>query len=952
MLTGCFKQFKCLQHLKMLKREQGNYFFKHCRSLSVLFYCCVFIKLVNGYSLKNCTVRGSLKYAQNINVFCNKRSLHAVPVKIPDRTTYLDISCNVICKINRRDLTQLFNLSCLIATHNKIQEVEEGAFSSLVALQELNLAYNKLRNITGGLFQNLVNLTVLHLNENLITNINSSSFDPLISLKTVNLSRNHLGHINKVHPLFLLPQLQELHIGSNGITSFQTSEVSNISLRLEVLDLFQNPLKVFSITADIFPHLDSLVLAFVNENMTWDVQDKRYFQSVKSLNLNGVQMPPEKITGLLQTFNSSLASLWLHHLGEGKVKALIKNVCLIDSLKILSLQGNNISSISKDEMQFCTQLTQLDLSNNRLFTVPEVISNLPGLHILDLTFNAIKTIRCIDFANLTQLRVLQIYTNAVSSIEDCAFRDLRNLATLMIGSNKLSFKGYLKKGLQKLKSLDLAHNNLDSLHKGDFESLRSLKNLSLQDNQLSFIEPGAFNGLNNLIFLNLQSNKISQNSIKDLVFSGLPNLKILLLNNNYISYESQEALVHPPFQYLNKLKTLNIFSQGHKGMRNLPSNFFEGLRSLEELQAENLNIYSLHPDTFTYTPYLWVLDLSRNELISLSKEILLPLQVLKTLHLSKVGLQSLDFLIQANLSKLHLLHVSKNALSVINETVIHSLPTLIYLDLQENYLSCDCSNDWFINWTISSNDTEVESAYQLTCNYPDKLKGHKLLDLDVGSCNIDVGFFCFISTTTLVSLTLLSSFLFHFLKCQVIYTYYLFLAFLYDSRQQKKRKLNGFQYDAFISYNTHDELWVMRELLPQLEGEQGWRFCLHHRDFEPGKPIMDNIVDGIYSSRKTICVISRHYLESEWCSREIQVASFRLFDEKKDVLILVFLENIPSHQLSPYYRMRRLIKKRTYLSWPQPGEDVRGFWQKLGMALGTQRTTEKESPILSNFGVV
>lgn len=39
-----------------------------------------------------------------------------------------------------------------------------------------------------------------------------------------------------------------------------------------------------------------------------------------------------------------------------------------------------------------------------------------------------------------------------------------------------------------------------------------------------------------------------------------------------------------------------------------------------------------------------------------------------------------------------------------------------------------------------------------------------------------------------------------------------------------------------------------------------------------GKPILDNITDAIYQSRKTLCVISRRYLESEWCSREIQVA--------------------------------------------------------------------------------
>ncbi|XP_051740044.1 toll-like receptor 13 [Ctenopharyngodon idella] len=793
------------------------------------------------------------------------------------------------------------------------------------------------------MFQNLRNLTVLHLNDNLIANINISAFSPLISLRKVNLSRNHLNQISKVQPLFLLPQLQEVHIGSNNFTSFQTSEVSNISLRLKVLDLFQNPLKVFSVTADIFPHLDNLVLAFIAENMTWDVQDKRYLQSVRFLNLSGIQLPVEKITDLLQTFNSSLASLRLHSLGDVKVKALMRNVCLISSLKFLGLQGNNITSISKDEMQFCTQLTQLDLSNNRLNSVPSVISSLPGLQFLDLTFNHIKSISRVDFANLTQLRTLQMYSNYISFIEDFAFKDLKSLKTLMIGSNRLVLNGYFKKDLQKLTILDLANNKLDSVHRGDFESLKSLKNLSLPDNQISFIEAGSFDGLTNLIFLNLQSNKLSRGSIKDSVFSRLPNLKTLLLNNNYISYDNQKALDYPPFQNLRKLKTLNIFSQGHKGMRYLPSNLFKGLSSLEDLQAENLNINSLDPDTFTYTPYLWVLDLSRNELLSLTTRLFLPLRVLKTLHLSKVGLQSLDFLINANLSKLHLLHVSTNALSVINETLIQSLPTLIYLDLRENYLSCDCTNAWFVNWTISSNDTEVESAYELTCNYPDKIKGHKLLDLDVDSCNVDVGFFCFISTATLVSMTLLGSFLFHFLRWQVVYAYYLLLAFLHDNKQQ--RKPNGLQYDAFISYNVHDELWVMRELLPQLEGEQGWKLCLHHRDFEPGKPIMDNIVNGIYSSRKTICVISHHYLESEWCSREIQVASFRLFDEKKDVLILVFLEHIPSHQLSPYYRMKRLIQKKTYLRWPKPGEDTRVFWQKLRVALENKDASEMEHPL-------
>ncbi|XP_072513890.1 toll-like receptor 13 isoform X2 [Salminus brasiliensis] len=421
-----------------------------------------------------------------------------------------------------------------------------------------------------------------------------------------------------------------------------------------------------------------------------------------------------------------------------------------------------------------------------------------------------------------------------------------------------------------------------------------------------------------------------------------------MLNNNYFSYS--DHLIEPPFTHLKSLETLAIYNQGHKGMLNIPSNFLEGLTSLQEFMAGNLNLNSLDSKTFSYTPRLQILDLRRNELTMVSPKVFMPLQRLSTLSMPSIGLQSLDFLMQANLTEIQYLQVSRNALAVINQTMISSLTKLMYIDLQGNTFSCDCSNSWFVDWAIKNNDTQVLNADQLTCNYPSNLRGNKLIELDFESCTVDQGFYYFILTTILVLLTMLSSILHHFLKWQVVYAYYRLLAFLYDNNQQRKKgDSSGVQYDAFISYNTHDELWVMSELIPQVEGEQGWRLCLHHRDFQPGKPIMENIVDGIYSSRKTICVISRHYLESEWCSREIQVASFRLFDEKKDVLILVFLENIPAHQLSPYYRMRKLIKKRTYISWPKPGEDTRVFWQKLRVALETKGTSEEESLILSGL---
>ncbi|XP_035981626.1 toll-like receptor 13 [Fundulus heteroclitus] len=208
-----------------------------------------------------------------------------------------------------------------------------------------------------------------------------------------------------------------------------------------------------------------------------------------------------------------------------------------------------------------------------------------------------------------------------------------------------------------------------------------------------------------------------------------------------------------------------------------------------------------------------------------------------------------------------------------------------------------------------------------------------------------MGFICFVSTTCMILFVIAGSFTYHFMRAQLYCAYYLFWSWLFDSKYTNQQVPH--QYDAFVSYNSNDEPWVTGELLPKLEGEQGWRLCLHHRDFEPGKPIVDNITDAIYSSRKTICVVSRRYLSSEWCSREVQAASFRLFDEQKDVLILVFLEDIPTYLLSPYHRMRKLLKKQTYLSWPRAADQPEVFWEKLRKALQTGNDHNQDNFLLN-----
>lgn len=87
----------------------------------------------------------------------------------------------------------------------------------------------------------------------------------------------------------------------------------------------------------------------------------------------------------------------------------------------------------------------------------------------------------------------------------------------------------------------------------------------------------------------------------------------------------------------------------------------------------------------------------------------------------------------------------------------------------------------------------------------------------------------------------------------------------------------NYKFDAFISYNSRDREWVLRKLLTELEKRDIFKLCIDERDFEVGAFISDNIIESITRSRKTILIITEAFLDSDWCSFEMNVSSHRLF---------------------------------------------------------------------------
>lgn len=76
-------------------------------------------------------------------------------------------------------------------------------------------------------------------------------------------------------------------------------------------------------------------------------------------------------------------------------------------------------------------------------------------------------------------------------------------------------------------------------------------------------------------------------------------------------------------------------------------------------------------------------------------------------------------------------------------------------------------------------------------------------------------------------------------------------------------EITTYAYDLYLSYTAVDRAWVTAELLPVLE-QRGLHVCLPERDFEIGRPRLDNIERAIAQSRHTLVVMTPAWLASEW----------------------------------------------------------------------------------------
>lgn len=192
--------------------------------------------------------------------------------------------------------------------------------------------------------------------------------------------------------------------------------------------------------------------------------------------------------------------------------------------------------------------------------------------------------------SLSWIKKLELYNCNLESLPD-EISKLKRLTILDLSHNKLQDLpiGFYK--LSGLQSLNLSSNNINTLHE-DIEGLKSITNLNLRDNQISTL-PNNFVKLVQLKHIDLENNKIIDlpneiGALKKLITLNVSYNKIVFLPDSFASLSNLKELylqynnikTFPP--HFEQLKTIEVINLYHNKIDFLPYSF-EELFTLEEL---------------------------------------------------------------------------------------------------------------------------------------------------------------------------------------------------------------------------------------------------------------------------------------------------------------------------------------------------------------------------------
>lgn len=880
--------------------------------------------------------------------------LQQIPAGLPESLKKLSLIQNNIITLTKKNTSGLGNLeslylgwNCYFACDKKFT-IENGAFQNLTKLKVLSLSFNPLHSVPPSLPSSL---TELYLSNTHIGNVSEEDFKELSNLRVLDLSGNCPRCFNapfpcvpcqgdasiQIHPLAFqtLTQLRYLNLSSTSLRKVPASWFDNMH-NLKVLDLEFNYLMDEIASGEFLTKLPSLEIL----DLSYNYELKKYPQhinisknfskliSLQMLHLRGYVFQELRMEDFEPLRH--LSNLTTINLGVNFIKQIDFSIFhWFPNLKIIYLSENRISPLVSDTEQHDANGTSFQ--SHILKRRSADIQFDPHSNFYHNTRPLIKT-ECSRLGNALDLSLNSIFFIGVSQ-----FKDFGNISCLNLSSNG---NGQVLNGtefscLSGIKYLDLTNNRLDFDDDAAFSELPLLEVLDLSYNahyfriagvthRLGFIEH-----LTNLRVLNLSNNDIftltetqlKSASLGELVFSG---------NRLDLLWNAQDVRYWQIFQNLTNLTRLDL---ARNNLRHISSQAFLNLpRTLTDLYINDNMLNFFNWSLLEYFPHLRLLDLSGNQLFFLTNSLSTFASSLETLLLSRNRISHLpsDFLSGAS-SLIHL-DLNSNQLKMLNRSTFETKTAtkLTVLELGGNPFDCTCDLGDFLEWMDRNLNVRVPRLTDVICASPGDQEGKSIVSLDLSTCVSDTiaAIFCFLTFSVTISV-MLAALAHHWFYWDAWFIYHVCLA-----KVKGYRSLSTSQtfYDAYISYDTKDASvtdWVINELRFHLEESEDKNvlLCLEERDWDPGLAIIDNLMQSINQSKKTIFVLTKKYAKNWNFKTAFYLALQRLMEENMDVIVFILLEPVLQH--SQYLRLRQRICKSSILQWPDNPKAEGLFWQSL-----------------------
>lgn len=807
-----------------------------------------------------------------INVFLRFCKFTEIPYLAKD-TKLADLSYNYIQEVNSTSFPLLEEMLVLYLNGQETKKliIRRNSFRNLPNLLLLDLAYNEMLVLDPDAFAGLLRLQTLLLTKNGLNSsiLENDYFQGLFNLEMLQLTDNQITYL-KPNPLFY-------HLHHFHILSLKGNKISKICEG----DLHSFELKNFTLL------------------------DLSYNQLGWSVDWGKCGNPFRKMNFVLLVLSSN-------GFNDNGIKSLSN-----------AINGTKIQQLKLNSHVLGPGFGYKNIKDPDNATFAGLVNS--DLLVLNLTSGSIFSLKPFVFANLSTLQNLDLSNNKINRIEQDAFQGLHQLLFLNITNNLLGeIYNNAFDGLTSVGEIRLSNNHIGPIQQDAFKNLPNLYYLDLSGNAILSIR--FCEGLKPLYFLNLKENKLKvidssevRSQIINLSENRLENLGVLhkLLQNSEVQAISL------------KQNRLSICYPFHK----IPPNNALFYLDLSYNMIQLIWEHGQCLDVFHNLSGLQNLDLSNNHLQLLPDDLFMALTFLKQLNLSSNFLRLLNPGVFP--TGLETLDISRNQLLSPNPEVFF---TVKKLTIGLNQFVCDCTLVNFLVW-LNQTNTTVEDPLYVFCAYPEQFMYTNLYNLTYEGCDeefllMHLRFSLFVFTSFALATFLTSVITYKHLR-GVFFGLYKRMVLSVLTEQTQEEKI--YKYDAYLCFAEKDFQWVENVFLKNLDSEYCERnrfsMCFEERNFIPGEDHIVNIRDAIWSSKKTVCIVTKQFLKDGWCVEAFNYAQSRYFTDLKDVLIMVVVGSISDYQLRKFQPIRTYIQRCQYLKWPEDYQDVDWFLSRLSYKL-------------------